>query len=483
MLRFSYEWNEVDNVVYHPEITRLSDLEGGKVNIMSEQYAVNGNGRSKHRMNGHSNSKHAMNADYAAALEAEWKENKRWQGITRPYSAEDVIRLRGSIQIEYTLARLGAERLWHLLHAEPYVAALGALTGNQAVQQVKAGLQAIYLSGWQVAADANLAGHMYPDQSLYPANSVPHVVRRINQALQRADQIQLAEGKGDTYWFAPIVADAEAGFGGPLNVFELMKAMIEAGAAGVHFEDQLSSEKKCGHMGGKVLVPTQTAIKHLVSGRLAADVLGVPTLIVARTDANGAHLITSDIDPVDHKFLTRERTPEGFYRMHGGIKAAIARGLSYAPYCDLIWCETSEPNLTEAQHFANEIHAQFPGKMLAYNCSPSFNWRKKLTPETIATFQQELGKMGYKFQFITLAGFHALNYSMFNLAMGYRNYGMTAYSELQEAEFALEKYGYSATKHQREVGTGYFDEVAQIIAGGKSSTTALTGSTEVEQFV
>ncbi len=427
---------------------------------MSEQHAVNGNGHSKAGMNGHGKSKHAMNAYYAAELEAEWKGNTRWQGIERPYSAEDVIRLRGSIQIEHTLARLGAERLWNLLHTEPYVAALGALTGNQAVQQVKAGLQAIYLSGWQVAADANLAGHMYPDQSLYPANSVPQVVRRINQALQRADQIQHAEGKGDTYWFAPIVADAEAGFGGPLNVFELMKAMIEAGAAGVHFEDQLSSEKKCGHMGGKVLVPTQTAIKHLVSARLAADVLGVPTLVVARTAANA----------------------EGFYRMHGGIKAAIARGISYAPYCDMIWCETSEPNLKEAQHFADEIHAQFPGKMLAYNCSPSFNWRKKLDANTISVFQKELAKMGYTFQFITLAGFHALNYSMFNLATGYHEHGMAAYSELQEAEFALEKYGYTATKHQREVGTGYFDEVAQVVAGGKSSTTALAGSTEVEQF-
>src|SRR5260221_1565082 len=425
---------------------------------MSEQHAANGNG--KHT----GNSKQGLRNFYAAELERNWKGNLRWQGIERPYSAEDVIRLRGSIKIEYTLARLGAERLWTLLHAEPYVAALGALTGNQAVQQVKAGLKAIYLSGWQVAADANLAGQMYPDQSLYPANSVPHVVRRINQALERADQIHYAEGKDDTYWFAPIVADAEAGFGGPLNVFELMKAMIEAGAAGVHFEDQLSSEEKCGHMGGKVLVPTQTAIKHLVSARLAADVLGVPTLIVARTDANGAHLITSDIDPVDHKFLARERTPEGFYKMHGGIKAAIARGLSYAPYCDLIWGETSEPNLKEAQHFADEIHAQFPGKMLAYNCSPSFNWGKKLDANTIALFQKELAKMGYTFQFITLAGFHALNYSMFKLALGFRDHGMTAYAELQEAEFALEKDGYTATKHQREVGTGYFDEVAQLVA-------------------
>ena len=369
------------------------------------------------------------------------------------------------------------------MNSEEYVAALGALTGNQAVQQVKAGLKAIYLSGWQVAADANLSGQMYPDQSLYPANSVPNVVKRINQALQRADQIQTAEGNGDIYWFAPIVADAEAGFGGPLNVFELMKAMIEAGAAGVHFEDQLSSEKKCGHMGGKVLIPTQSAIKHLVSARLAADVMGVPTLVVARTDANGAHLITSDIDPVDHKFLTGERTAEGFYKMRGGLSNAIARGLSYAPYCDLIWCETAEPHLKEAQRFADEIHEQFPGKMLAYNCSPSFNWRKKLDPETIASFQHELAKMGYKFQFITLAGFHALNYSMFKLAKGYREHGMAAYSKLQQAEFALENYGYTATKHQREVGTGYFDEVAQVISGGMSSTTALTGSTEAEQFV
>src|SRR5438309_1565444 len=376
------------------------------------------------------------------SLERDWKQHERWNGIIRDYSAEDVLRLRGSIDIQYTLATLGAERLWDLLHKEPFVAALGALTGNQAIQQVRAGLKAIYLSGWQVAADANLSGHMYPDQSLYPANSVPHVVQRINQALQRADQVQVAEGRGDTYWFAPIIADAEAGFGGPLNVFELMKAMIEAGAAGVHFEDQLASEKKCGHMGGKVLIPTQSAIKHLVAARFAADVMGVPTILVARTDANGAHLITSDIDPADHKFLTTERTPEGFYKMHGGLNAAIARGLSYAPYCDLIWCETSEPNLKEAQRFADEIHEQYPGKMLAYNCSPSFNWRKKLDTETITTFQGELARMGYKFQFITLAGFHALNYSMFNLALGYREQGMAAYADLQEAEFALETSGY-----------------------------------------
>ncbi len=415
-------------------------------------------------------------------LTTQWETNPRWQGIKRPYTAEDVHRLRGSVQIEYTLARLGAERLWDLLHKEPYVAALGALTGNQAVQQVKAGLQAIYLSGWQVAADANLAGQMYPDQSLYPANSVPSVVKRINQALQRADQIQTAEGKGDTYWYAPIVADAEAGFGGPLNVFEMMKSMIEAGAAGVHFEDQLSSEKKCGHMGGKVLIPTQSAIKHLVSARLAADTMGVSTLVIARTDANGANLITSDIDPTDHRFLTGERTAEGFFRTRQGIEAAIARGISYAPYCDLIWCETSEPNLKEAQRFADEVHEQFPGKLLAYNCSPSFNWRKKLDEETIAHFQQTLARMGYAFQFITLAGFHALNYSMFDLALGYKQHGMTAYSKLQQAEFGMEERGYTATKHQREVGTGYFDEVAQVISGGTSSTTALAGSTEEEQF-
>jgi isocitrate lyase len=411
-----------------------------------------------------------------------WETDVRWQGIKRPYSAQDVVRLRGSLTIEYTLARRGAERLWKLLHEEPYVAALGALTGNQAVQQVKAGLQAIYLSGWQVAADANLAGQMYPDQSLYPSNSVPHVVRKINQALQRADQIDHAEGNNGTDWFAPIIADGEAGFGGPLNVFEMTKAMIEAGAAGVHFEDQLASEKKCGHMGGKVLIPTQTAIKNLVAARLAADVMDVPTILVARTDANGANLITSDIDPVDHTFLTGERTPEGFYRVRSGLKQAIARGLAYAPYSDLIWCETSEPNLQEAQYFADSIHEQFPGKLLAYNCSPSFNWRQKLGKETIATFQKTLSEMGYVFQFITLAGFHALNYSMFKLSLEYKNRGMAAYSALQQDEFALESAGYTATKHQREVGTGYFDEVAQVVAGGKSSTTALAGSTEEAQF-
>ncbi len=420
--------------------------------------------------------------DRGAELERMLKTDARWKGIERPYSGADVERLRGSVQIEYTLARLGAERLWHLLHTEKFVPALGALTGNQAVQQVKAGLKAIYLSGWQVAADANLAGHMYPDQSLYPSNSVPSVVKRINQALQRADQIYHSEGKDDIYWYAPIVADAEAGFGGPLNCFELMKAMIEAGAAGVHFEDQLASEKKCGHMGGKVLVPTQTAIKNLVAARLAADVMGVPTILVARTDANGAKLITSDIDERDHPFLTGERTAEGFYRIRAGIETAIARGLAYAPYADLIWCETSEPDIEEARRFAEAIHAQFPGKLLAYNCSPSFNWRKKLDEATIASFQKQLGEMGYKFQFVTLAGFHALNLAMFELSLGYRDRGMAAYSELQQREFALEDMGYSATKHQREVGTGYFDEVAQVIAGGASSTTALSGSTEEEQF-
>ncbi|EMT50091.1 MULTISPECIES: isocitrate lyase [Brevibacillus] len=414
-------------------------------------------------------------------LEESWKTD-RFKGVQRPYTAEDVVRLRGSVQIEHTLARIGAERLWQLLNTEHHIKALGALTGNQAIQQVKAGLKAIYLSGWQVAADANLAGQMYPDQSLYPANSVPQVVKRINQALQRADQIQQSEGTGDTYWFAPIVADAEAGFGGPLNVFELMKGMIEAGASGVHFEDQLASEKKCGHMGGKVLIPTQAAIRNLVAARFAADVMGVPTVIVARTDANGAFLITSDIDDSDKPFLTGERTPEGFFRMRGGLDAAIARGLSYAPYADLIWCETSEPNLEEARRFAEAIHAKYPGKLLAYNCSPSFNWKKKLDEADIARFQNELGDMGYKFQFVTLAGFHALNYSMFELARGYRDRGMAAYSELQQAEFASEAYGYTATRHQREVGTGYFDEVAQVIAGGTSSTTALTGSTEEEQF-
>jgi isocitrate lyase len=419
---------------------------------------------------------------FADELTKSWKNDPRWEGVTRPYTADDVLRLRGTVLIEHTLARLGAERLWKLLHEDDYVAALGALTGNQAMQMVKAGLKAIYLSGWQVAADANLAGQMYPDQSLYPANSVPQVVRRINQALQRADQIHHSEGKDDTYWYAPIVADAEAGFGGPLNVFEIMKAMIEAGAAGVHFEDQLASEKKCGHMGGKVLIPTQAAVKHLVAARLAADVMGAPTLVVARTDANGANLLMSDVDERDHAFLTGERTSEGFYRVRAGLDQAIARGLAYAPYADLLWCETAEPNIDEARRFAEAIHERFPGKLLAYNCSPSFNWKKKLDHSTIATFQCELGAMGYRFQFVTLAGFHALNYSMFHLAKGYGERGMAAYSELQQAEFAAEGEGYSATKHQREVGTGYFDEVAQVIAGGEASTLALVGSTEAAQF-
>jgi len=431
-----------------------------------------------HRQNSNHDN-HANHADLAAI----WATDPRWKGITRPYSAEEVQRLSGSVHIEYTLARMGAERLWDLLHRESFVAALGALTGNQALQQVKAGLKAIYLSGWQVAADANLAGQMYPDQSLYPSNSVPHVVRKINQALQRADQVHHAEGDDKTHWFAPIVADGEAGFGGPLNVFELTKAMIEAGAAGVHFEDQLASEKKCGHMGGKVLIPTATAIKNLGAARLAADVLGVPTIIIARTDANAAELITSDHDERDRRFILKgERTPEGFYRTRSGLDSAIARGLDYAPYADMIWCETSEPNLEEARRFAEAIHKQFPGKLLAYNCSPSFNWQKKLPTETIATFQQQLGEMGYKFQFVTLAGFHVLNYSMFKLAMKYRKKGMAAYSDLQQAEFGHEADGYTATKHQREVGTGYFDEVATVISGGEASTLALHGSTERAQF-
>jgi isocitrate lyase len=414
-------------------------------------------------------------------IEREW-ESPRWEGIERPYTAEDVARLRGSVKIEYTLARMGSERLWGLMKEKPFVRALGALTGNQAVQQVKAGLDAIYLSGWQVAADANLAGQMYPDQSLYPANSVPHVVKRINQALQRADQIDHAEDRNGTYWFAPILADAEAGFGGALNVFELMKGMIESGAAGVHFEDQLSSEKKCGHMGGKVLLPTAQAIRNLISARLAADVLGVPTVIVARTDADGADLITSDVDPSDAEFLTGERTMEGFYRTRAGTEQAIARGLAYAPYADVVWCETSKPDLEQARRFAEAIHEKFPGKLLAYNCSPSFNWKKNLSEEDIATFQEQIGEMGYKFQFITLAGFHALNYAMFDLADQYRERGMTAYSELQQREFDAEERGYTATKHQREVGAGYFDAVAQVVAGGMASTTALTGSTEEMQF-
>ncbi|QOY34294.1 isocitrate lyase [Anaerobacillus isosaccharinicus] len=415
-------------------------------------------------------------------LETSWQTDERWAGVTRNYNAADVVKLRGSVQIEHTLARRGAHRLWKQLHEMDFVAALGALTGNQAIQQAKAGLQAVYLSGWQVAADANLAGQMYPDQSLYPANSVPTVVKRINQALQRADQIQHMEGNGDIDYFLPIVADAEAGFGGQLNVFELMKGMIEAGAAGVHFEDQLASEKKCGHLGGKVLIPTQTAIRNLTAARLAADVSGVPTLIIARTDADAADLITSDVDPYDREFITGERTPEGFFRTTPGIDQAISRGLAYAPYADLIWCETSKPSLEEAKAFADAIHAKFPGKMLAYNCSPSFNWKANLDEDTIERYQVELSKMGYKFQFVTLAGFHALNHSMFELAHAYKTRGMGAYSELQQAEFASEVKGYTATRHQREVGTGYFDEVSQAVSGGTSSTTALKGSTEAAQF-
>jgi isocitrate lyase len=407
----------------------------------------------------------------------------RWSGTSRAYTAEDVHRLRGTVRVQHTLADRGARRLWQLLHSEPYLPALGALTGNQAVQMVRAGLQAIYLSGWQVAADANDAGQTYPDQSLYPADSVPNVVRRINRALQRADQIEHSEGRVGRDWFAPIVADAEAGFGGPLNVFELMKSMIEAGAAGVHFEDQLASEKKCGHMGGKVLVPTGTFVRALVAARLAADVLGVPTVLVARTDAHSARLLMSDADPRDREFVARgERTPEGFYRLRGGLECAIARARACAPYADMLWCETSTPDLDEARRFAEGVHEQFPGKLLAYNCSPSFNWRKHLDEVTIARFQRELGAMGYKFQFVTLAGFHALNHSMFELAHGYRERGMAAYSELQQSEFADEGLGYTATRHQHEVGTGYFDLVSQVVSGGTTSTLAFEDSTEAAQF-
>jgi len=423
-----------------------------------------------------------MNANRIIELQKQWLEDPRWKGVDRPYYAAEVMRLRGSITIEHTLARMGAEKLWKMIHEEDYVNALGALTGNQAMQQVRAGLKAIYLSGWQVAADANLAGQMYPDQSLYPADSVPAVVRRINNSFIRADQIQSSEGKGDIDWFAPIVADAEAGFGGVLNAHELMKDMIAAGAAGVHFEDQLASAKKCGHMGGKVLVPTQEAVQKLVAARLAADICNVPTLIVARTDAMGASLLTSDIDERDHRFVTGERTSEGFYRAKAGLDSAIARGLAYAPYADLIWCETSTPDLGQAREFSEAIRAEYPDKLLAYNCSPSFNWKKNLSDQDIARFQNELGAMGYKFQFITLAGFHALNHSMFQLARDYKGRQMSAYVELQEAEFAAEAQGYTATRHQREVGTGYFDELTQAISGGQSSLSALSGSTEQEQF-
>ena len=419
----------------------------------------------------------------AQNLANEWKSHPRWQGVTRGYRAEDVLRLRGTVQVEHTLARLGAEKLWRYMSERPFVNALGALTGNQAMQQVKAGLDAIYLSGWQVAGDANLSGHMYPDQSLYPADSVPHVVKRINNALQRADELHHAEGNDSVDWFKPIVADAEAGFGGVLNAFELMKQMIEAGAAGVHFEDQLSSAKKCGHMGGKVLVPTQEAVNKLVAARLAADLCDVPTVLIARTDAESATLITSDVDERDRPFISsKERTVEGFFNVRAGLESAVARGLAYAPYVDLLWCETGVPDVAEAKHFAEGIHRQFPGKQLAYNCSPSFNWKKKLSDAQIAKFQRELGAMGYKFQFVTLAGFHALNYSMFELARGYKESQMSAYVELQQREFAAESLGYTATKHQREVGAGYFDDVTQVINAGTSSITALKGSTEEAQF-
>jgi isocitrate lyase len=416
-------------------------------------------------------------------IQAGWDNEPRWSGITRTYSAADVVRLRGSMRIEYTLARRGAERLWDLLHSDPYVPALGALTGNQAVEMVQAGLKAIYLSGWQVAGDANLAGQMYPDQSLYPVNSVPAVVRAINNAFARADQIHHAAGQNGVHWFAPIVADAEAGFGGNLNAFELMKAMIEAGAAAVHYEDQLASAKKCGHMGGKVVVPIREFIQKLMAARLAADIAGVPTILIARTDANSAGLLLSDIDPRDHEFITGQRTPEGFFHFRGGLDAAIARGLAYAPYADLLWCETSEPNIAEARRFAESIHARYPGKLLAYNCSPSFRWKKKLDDATISRFQRELGAMGYRFQFVTLAGFHVLNLGMFELAKEYSRTGMAAYADLQETEFLrAEQDGYTAVKHQAFVGTGYFDEIAQTIAGGESSVTALKGSTEEAQF-
>jgi isocitrate lyase len=415
-------------------------------------------------------------------IEMTGQANGRWAGVERPYTRDDVERVRGRFHIEHTVARLGSERLWQLLHSEEYVAALGAMTGAQAVQMVRAGLKAIYVSGWQVAADANLSGHTYPDQSLYPANSAPALVKRINSALLRADQIDSAEGKNGTYWLAPVVADAEAGFGGPLNAFELMKAFIEAGAAGVHFEDQLSSEKKCGHLGGKVLVPTSQFVRTLISARLAADVLDVPTLLVARTDALSATLLTSDVDDRDREFTTGERTPEGFFRIRPGIEAPIARALAYAPYADLLWCETSTPDLEEAAAFAEAVHAQYPGKLLAYNCSPSFNWRKHLDDRTIASFQHELAAMGYRFQFVTLAGFHAVCNSMFELARGYSADGMSAYVRLQQAEFANEEHGYTATRHQREVGAGYFDAVLEAVSGGESSTLALKGSTEEAQF-
>ncbi|HSJ82835.1 MAG TPA: isocitrate lyase [Acidimicrobiia bacterium] len=421
-------------------------------------------------------------ANEAARLAEEWKSNPRWQGVRRDYTAEDVVRLRGSIREQSTLANQMATRLWDLLNTEDYVSALGAVSGGQAVQMVKAGLKSIYLSGWQVAADGNLAGDVYPDQSLYPSNSAPALVERINNALRRADQIHWAEGDSGVEWFVPIIADGEAGFGGALNVFELTKRFVLAGAAGVHYEDQLAAEKKCGHMGGKVLVPTGQHIRTLQAARLAADVMDVPTLVVARTDANGATLLTSDVDERDRVFITRERTPEGFHRVRGGLESAIARSLAYAPYADLLWCETARPDLDEAKRFADAVHAEFPDKMLAYNCSPSFNWSRHLDEATIARFQKELGAMGYRYQFITLAGFHALNSSMFELAKGYAATGMTAYVGLQNREFAMESQGYTATRHQREVGAGYFDLVSQVVGGGESSTLALQGSTEQAQF-
>ncbi len=440
-----------------------------------------------HRPNGHRNDNnghngHSNHHDLPAAASADAHLENRWQGIDRRYSGDDVRKIRGSVKIEHTLAKLGAERLWQLMHDEPYVNALGAITGNQAIEMVQAGLQAIYASGWQVAADNNTAGDVYPDQSLYPSNSAPQLVQRLNRAFQRADQIDSVEGRTGTYWYAPIVADAEAGFGGSLNAYELMKSMIEAGAAGVHFEDQLSSAKKCGHLGGKVVVPTREFVEKLTAARLAADVCGVPTILIARTDANSAGLLLSDADPYDHPFIHGDRTSEGFFQFHGGIEAAIARGLAYAPYADMLWCETSTPDLSEARQFAEAIHKKFPGKLLAYNCSPSFNWKAKLDDATIASFQQQLGEMGYKFQFVTLAGFHALNLSMFQLAQGYRASGMTAYSALQQQEFASQKEGYRGVKHQSFVGTGYFDRIAQVVSGGASSTTAMAHSTEAAQF-
>ncbi|MAF66802.1 MAG: isocitrate lyase [Planctomycetes bacterium] len=448
--------------------------------------STNGNGSNGSSSNGGSSNGSGSNGGDSSGIGSTGDvmdlEAHRFDGIERDYTPEEVESLRGSLRIQHTLADAGARKLWGYLKSEDYINALGALTGNMAMQQVRAGLKAIYLSGWQVAADANDAGQMYPDQSLYPVSSVPNVVRRINRTLARADQIQHLDGEGDVDWFQPIIADAEAGFGGPLNAYELMKAMIEAGAAGVHFEDQLASEKKCGHLGGKVLVPTQAFVRTLNAARLAADVMDVPTVLIARTDADSAQLITSDVDERDHDFLTGERTPEGFFRLRGGIDCAIARGLAYAPYADLLWCETSTPNLDDARRFAEGIHARFPGKMLAYNCSPSFNWKQHLDDETIAVFQRELGAMGYRFQFITLAGFHALNHSMFELAHAYRDEGMAAYSRLQQGEFASEAMGYTATRHQHEVGTGYFDAISNAVAGGEASTTAMKGSTEKAQF-